>query len=388
MKIKSCLAILAAVGFTLGAFSVQAQQHRAVRLGHPTTRFAPPLTTPEELRALFASEKLKPDVAAILQQAGWKGSLDDLTRAAASAPIQEVALPTGTRMPFMSSRKDGQPIALMDVLWAGDGPIHAYRFLFSSKGRRYECLTPKPCSNFYVVDIGPARPDLAITCDAPDQALAGQRFEVGLAVTNKGTASATRVITALRLPEGIRVLNASESATNENGILRWTFPAIPPETAQKCTATLVSPEPQTVDFAWQAQGSSGAVVSTHCATEIAGIPAILLETRDLEDPIEVGGQVIYEIKVTNQGTANGTNLKVVCALPESEEYVSGSGPTPITAQPGSLTMAPLPTLLPKAQAIWSITVKALKPDDARFKVFIQSDQFVKPIQKDEATHLY
>ena len=32
---------------------------------------------------------------------------------------REVSLPVGTRMPFMSSRKDGKPVALMDVLWDG-----------------------------------------------------------------------------------------------------------------------------------------------------------------------------------------------------------------------------------------------------------------------------
>ena len=44
----------------------EAQQHRATRLGHPATRFAPPLVTPEDLRARFRDEKLKPDIAEIL----------------------------------------------------------------------------------------------------------------------------------------------------------------------------------------------------------------------------------------------------------------------------------------------------------------------------------
>ena len=52
----------------LAAISLPAQQHRAVRLGHPSTRFAPPLTQPEQLRALFADEKLKADVVQILRQ--------------------------------------------------------------------------------------------------------------------------------------------------------------------------------------------------------------------------------------------------------------------------------------------------------------------------------
>ena len=161
-----------------------------------------------------------------------------------------------------------------------------------------------------------------------------------------------------------------------------------PFTAKQVCATFVSQQPALVAFAATAQGTGDSVGKTRCDTQVAGIPAILLETADLDDPIEVGKEVIYEIKVTNQGSAPGTNLKVTCSLPESEEFVSGTGPTPVRAQDRAVTMDTLPVLAPKAQAAWRVTVKALKPDDARFKVFVSSDQFEKPIQKDESTHLY
>ena len=58
-------------------------------------------------------------------------------------------------MPFMSSREAGKAICLRNVTWAGKEPIHAYAFTFASNGRLYRCITPKPCSNFFVVDLGP-----------------------------------------------------------------------------------------------------------------------------------------------------------------------------------------------------------------------------------------
>jgi uncharacterized repeat protein (TIGR01451 family) len=126
---------------------------------------------------------------------------------------------------------------------------------------------------------------------------------------------------------------------------------------------------------------------TRCDTQVAGTPAIPLDTADL-DPIEVGNEVVYEIKVTNQGSALGTNLKVICSLPESEEFISGTGPTSVHAQEHEVTMDTLPALAPKALAVWRVTVRALKADDARFKVLVSSDQFQEPIRNDEATHLY
>ena len=365
-----------------------AQQHRAVRLGHPSTRFAPPLTQPEQLRTLLTDDKLKPDVAAILQQTDWKGDLDDLRRAAATAPISELKLPTGTRMPFMASRKDGKPLALIDVLWAGDDPVNAYAFEFASNGRRYHCITPRPCSNFYVVDLGPAKPELAFDCSAPGQTVIGRRFDVCLNVTNTGNATEFKTSLVLPIPAEVTLITATDQGTNVGGSVVWTIADLQPSTAKQVCATFISRQPGQLAFTATARGTSGNMAETRCDSQVAGIPAILLETADLDDPIELGKEVIYEIKVTNQGSAPGTNLKVTCNLPDSEEFVSGTGPTPVQAQERAVTMDTLPVLAPKAQAVWRVTVKALKPDDARFKVFISSDQFLQPIQKDESTHLY
>ena len=171
--------LLASLALLLFCAPAQAQQHRATRLGHPATRFAPTMHTPEDLRSRFRDEKLRPDIAAILAQWGWEGNLDDLHRAALTAEISEWPIPIGTRMPFMSSRKDGAPICLRDVLWAGDAPAPAYAFTFASRGQRYRCITPKACSNFFLYDLGPEpKPALALVCHAPAREFTGRPLKV------------------------------------------------------------------------------------------------------------------------------------------------------------------------------------------------------------------
>lgn len=49
-------------------------------------------------------------------------------------------IPVGTRWPAMSSRKNGKPILLREVLWAGPEPIDDYEFYFDSQGRRYRLV--------------------------------------------------------------------------------------------------------------------------------------------------------------------------------------------------------------------------------------------------------
>jgi len=154
MRIRFVAMLAPALALGALAVTAEAQQHRATRLGNPSTRFAKPLTQADDLRVLLRGETMKADVAAILREVGWKGNVEDLNRAAAAAEISAIQVPPGARLPFMASRKNRKPHVLMDVLWAGPRPIDALGFEFSSNCVRYRLVTPKACSNFWIEDLG------------------------------------------------------------------------------------------------------------------------------------------------------------------------------------------------------------------------------------------
>lgn len=481
------------VGIAATASPLSAQQHRATRLGDPAHRFAKPLQTPDDLRRLFADPGMKDDIASILRQAGWKGNVEDLRLAAATAEIIAVKLPTGTRLPFMSSRDKGKPVALMDVLWAGKNPINAYEFEFVSKGWRYRCVTPKACANFLVVDLGPHKavqvvrrvpetvslcepfevtfevrnvggaaltqvqvvesvpgclraldgrteaifdagtlapgesrvfgyraqamsvgpcggrvtvtsaegaraaaessvlvraPVLAVSCVTPGEVLAGRPIEVCVTLKNTGNAAEPGATVMVPIPAGATVGRIGEGGVATAGAVVWELPNLAAGAERTLCASFRVREPGVVSFSAVAKARCAAPAESYCATTVAGIPAILLEVVDVEDPIVVGNEVTYEIRVTNQGSAVGTNLKWVCVLPESQEFVSGAGPTVVEGQGRSAGAAPLAMLPPKAEVAWRVVVKALSAADARFKVEMTSDQFQRPVEEWEATSQY
>jgi uncharacterized repeat protein (TIGR01451 family) len=87
---------------------------------------------------------------------------------------------------------------------------------------------------------------------------------------------------------------------------------------------------------------------TSCETKIVGIPALLIDAVDLDHPVEVGREVTYNIKVINQGNIPCTNLRLVCTLPDSESFVSGSGPTAVQAEGREVKTGPITSLVPKS----------------------------------------
>jgi hypothetical protein len=221
---KRFTAILApALALGVLAVTAEAQQHRATRLGNPATRFAKPLTKSDDLRVLLRADKMKADVAAILSEVGWKGNTEDLDRAAASAEISEVKVPSGTRIPFMASRANRKPHALVDVLWAGKKPIDAFTFEFSSNCVRYRLVTPKACSNFWIEDLGKdtSDPKCAPAPAAPVVSVSGaaetcvtQPVEYAITVKNPPADNEVKLY-----------VNGKEMVSDKltNGVFRFTF---------------------------------------------------------------------------------------------------------------------------------------------------------------------
>lgn len=368
----------------------QAESHRATHLGNPATRFAPPRATPEDLRALFRDDKLRPDFAAVLTQWGWQGNIEDMFAAAATAEISDIKIPVGRTMPFMSSREKGKPICLRNVLWAGQEPAPAYAFNFTSKGQRYRCVTPKACSNFFLEVLGAElKPLLTLNCGAPERAAVGRPVNVCLTVINTGNALEPSTKLTLAVPEGAEVINRTDQGALSGSTLTWEIPDLAPNKGKQVCAVFKLTQPGTLLFTSTVTGrfAPPTPVST-CQTEITGIPAIRLEVVDLEDPVDVGNEETYVIEVTNQGTAAGTNIRLVCTLPASQTFVSGSGATAVQAENNTISTEAVPSLAAKAVATWRVVVKAVTADDARFKVKLTSDQFEQPIHEAESTSQY
>ena len=390
-RVTSTFSILVSSLIVALGVVAHAEQHRATHLGNPATRFAPPLTTPADLRARFADPQLQPDIASVVRQAGTPINLDDLYRAARTNEIIEWKIPVGTTMPFMSSRENGKAICLRNVLWAGKEPAPAYTFFFTSNGRRYRCITPKACSNFFLEDLGPEiifAPVLSLQCDAPPEMPGGRAVDVCLTVINTGNAVEPNTTVTLPIPPGAIVSSKTDKAVTAADSLTWEIADLAPSHGKQVCAVFKLRRPGTLSFAPTASGTKARPVASVCETKIVGVPGILVEVIDLEDPIPIGQEVTYEIKITNQGSATLTNIRIVGTVPESQEFVSGAGLTPVQAKDRAVTMDPLPKLDPKASASWRVVTKALVGADSRFVVEASSDQFEKPIAEDEATQLY
>ena len=232
------------------------------------------------------------------------------------------------------------------------------------------------------------QPILTISKTAPEMRYLGRDITYNITVKNTGDAPARDLLVEDQLPAGVDFVSASNGGRASGGKVRWTMASLAPGQSISVSATVMPKMAGTFTNRVAAEADCAAGVTASAQTTVAGIPAILLEVIDLEDPVEIGSQTTYVIKATNQGTAPGTNIKIVCVLEDNEQYVSSGGVTPGSVDGKTITFAPLASLATKDAATWRVVVKAVKPGDVRFTVMMNTDELTRPVQETEATHLY
>ena len=232
------------------------------------------------------------------------------------------------------------------------------------------------------------QPVLTISKTGPSKRYLGRSVAYEITVTNKGDAPARDLVIQDQLPSGVKFVSASNGGKASAGKVQWNLSSLPAGKSAKLTVTVMPVKAGTITNSVVATATCAEGVRASVKTSIAGIPAILLEVIDVIDPIEIGGQTTYVITATNQGSAPGTNISIVCNLEANEQYVSSTGATKGTLAGSTLTFTPLRSLAPKAKATWRVIVKAVKEGDVRFKVTMNTDQLTRPVEETEATHLY
>jgi len=234
------------------------------------------------------------------------------------------------------------------------------------------------------------QPVLQISIDGTKKKFIGGKLVYQINVANKGDGVAANAVASVTIPRNARFEKATAGGLLSAGgdMIIWDLGALKPEAAKKLEFHLKGPEITKLAYKALIKADCAKDASDTEQTEIVGIPAILLEVIDEEDPIEVGANDVYVIKVTNQGSATGTNIKIVATLEPEMEYVKTEGATKAALRGNQVIMVPLAALAPKDKAEWRITVKALKPGDIRFKVTMTSDQLTRPVEETEATNLF
>jgi uncharacterized repeat protein (TIGR01451 family) len=211
-------------------------------------------------------------------------------------------------------------------------------------------------------------------------------------VTNPGTATANHVSLNDQVPPGFRVIAASGGGRHDfvTRTVAWFLGDLGPGQSKEVSLELLAINPGEHHHKAIATAARGLRAEGDLCTRVEGLPALLMELVDLDDPVEVGKQTSYEIRVTNTGTKTETNLHVSCTLPEGMEFIAAKGAAgcPCKLEGRELVFDPLPKLAPRVDAIYRVTVRCRAAGDMRFQARMKADGLTLPVLREESTRVY
>ena len=229
--------------------------------------------------------------------------------------------------------------------------------------------------------------EIAKTTEVKEQ-FCGKNADYQIVVNNPGDTVLKNVTVTDRAPEGTKIMAApGATITGQNAV--WTIPELKAGEKKTFSVTLTSRLAGNLCNVATVTSAEGLSASSQACTVWKGHPALLIEVVDTNDPLLPGEKTTYIIRVTNQGTADDTNVTMAVTFPPEMVVESAEGATAGTVKDGAVTFAPVATITPKQVVEWKINAKAGgKATDVRVKASMNSTLLKNPVHEEESTHIY
>jgi len=232
-------------------------------------------------------------------------------------------------------------------------------------------------------------PRLEISKNGPTKDFIGAPLDYEITVTNTGNAAARDTVLTESMPRGAEFERATLDGRATGDRVTWRLGTLNPGESKTVAVRM------RVDR--EGRFTNTAMVTAYCATEaraevqtmLTGIPGLLIEVIDTEDPVRIGEETTYEIKVTNQGSKAANAIQIKAMLDPNVEFVSATGETSHRAADGEqIVFEPVRALNAGGSATWHVTVRGASTADSRFMVEMTSTELEEPVNEEESTHIY
>jgi uncharacterized repeat protein (TIGR01451 family) len=279
------------------------------------------------------------------------------------------------------------------TLHAGETREMELVLLAEKSGRVRNTISAKGDGNLKVqqqVEFDVIAPELEVALDGPQRRYLERPATYLVTVANPGTAAAKDVELITKLPKGLRFVRANNMGEYDaaNHAVYWSLAELPE--GERGTVEFVAMPVEAGEHTVEVEGKAQQGLADQTAQDVLveGIAALMFEVKDRDDPIEVGGETTYDIRVVNQGSKSATGVTVRVAIPPEMQVVSAEGESRHALQAGGVVFEAIPELAPKAEAVYHIKVQGTRAGDQRITVEVDADDYDVPIRKEESTRVF
>jgi uncharacterized repeat protein (TIGR01451 family) len=233
-------------------------------------------------------------------------------------------------------------------------------------------------------------PSMKIAIDGPALRYKGRNAKYTLTVTNDGSVANNNVRIAQTVPEGFKFVSADHSGKFETSTknVQWFVGRLEPGQNVQVSCDL-SPVAMG-DFSHTASvlSDSGVRAEAKTQTRVDGTASLTMTLVDLDDPVEIGAETAYEIRVKNEGSKAATGVTIACELPPEMELKNFKAPVSAIVEGRQILFKSLEQIAPGGEAVYRVHVKGVQEGNHRMRVRMTAASLQEPVVREEATKVY
>jgi uncharacterized repeat protein (TIGR01451 family) len=233
-------------------------------------------------------------------------------------------------------------------------------------------------------------PSLKIAIDGPALRYKGRNAKYTLTVTNDGSVPNNNVRIAQIVPEGFKFVSADHSGKFETATknVQWFVGRLEPGQNVQVSCDLSPVAMGDFSHVVSVLSDSGVRAEAKAQTRVDGTASLTMTLVDIDDPVEIGAETAYEIRVKNEGSKAATGVSIACELPPEMELKTFKAPVNAIVEGRQILFKSLEQIAPGGEAVYRVHVKGVQEGNHRMRVRMTAASLQEPVVREEATKVY
>ena len=239
-------------------------------------------------------------------------------------------------------------------------------------------------------EINVLAPSLKLAASGPSLRYVHRAAKYAVTVTNNSNTATENVRISQVVAAGFDYVKADHSGRwdSTSRTVSWYIGHLDAGQAKTVELELTPQKLGEFRHAFKVSGDAGAEASAVVATRVEGAASLVMEVKDADDPIEIGSEITYEIRVRNEGSKSASKVAISCELPPDVELVKVDGPTSHMVESGMLIFKPAAELAARESLTFKVTIKGMVAGTTKLRARLTSESIQKPLIVEEATQFY
>ena len=239
-------------------------------------------------------------------------------------------------------------------------------------------------------EVSVIAPSLQSSIEGPGLRYLGRHATYTLHVTNDGAVATDNVRVMHKVPDGFEFISAEKGAQYDatTQMLTWFVGRMEKGASAQIAVVLNAKTAGEYTHFIRATSENGVTSDAEVSTRVEGAASLVVDVSDLDDPVEVGVETAYEIRVKNEGTAPATNVGLTCELPSGVEFQTATGDAKFAHQADQVVFEPVKEIAPGKTLVYRVKFKGTLSGNMRFRTRVSSDSLNEPLTSEELTKVY